>query len=75
MSKGIIVLDKIPDKCECCPVETHLEHQNGDEYGHSCPFVYAGFTKRFREERRAEWCPIRPMEEILVTLNAEKNNE
>lgn len=63
MSKGIIVLDKIPESCEECPVETHFEKQNGDEYGHSCPFAYMGLTRRFREEGRAEWCPIQPMPE------------
>ena len=61
MSKGMIVLDEIPERCECCLVETHYENQNGDEYGHQCPFTYAGFTLRFREEKRAYWCPIRPM--------------
>ena len=74
MSKGIIVLDKIPDRCECCPVETHLEKQNGNEYGHSCPFIYAGFTKRFREERRSEWCPIKPISEENVQ-NDNPNDE
>ena len=65
MSKGIIVLDEIPERCECCLVETHYENQNGDEYGHQCPFAYAGFTLRFREEKRADWCPIRPMPEKI----------
>ena len=63
MSKGMIVLDEIPERCECCLVETHYENQNGDEYGHQCPFTYAGFTLRFREEKRADWCPIRPIPE------------
>lgn len=65
MSKGMIVLDEIPERCECCLVETHYENQNGDEYGHQCPFTYAGFTLRFREEKRADWCPIRPMPEEI----------
>lgn len=62
MNKGIIVID-IPKYCADCPIEMYNENFYGDHDNFNCPFEYKGYTEGFREERKAEWCPIRPVPE------------
>lgn len=60
MAKGIIVVD-MPERCDDCPVEAYNETFYGDELNHWCPFEYKGYTDDVRGNRRADWCPIKPM--------------
>ena len=62
MAKGIIVVD-MPERCDDCPVEAYNETFYGDELNHWCPFEYKGYTDDVRGNRRADWCPIRPIPE------------
>ena len=51
MSKGIIVVDKIPETCIECKFSVG--------YGYSIPFCKA--KGEFAHTDKPSWCPIRPM--------------
>lgn len=58
MSKGIIILNEIPEKCDQC-----LVRHPGLAY---CQIVrkstsHSSTGKHMNEKKRPEWCPIRPL--------------
>ena len=60
MSKGIIILDEIPEKCNQC-----LVRHPGLVY---CQIArkstsHSSTGKPLNEKKRPSWCPIRPMPE------------
>lgn len=53
MSKGIILVDEIPDKCEDCPC------CHRDDYNYYCQTN----DKKVDWETRPDWCPIQELPE------------
>jgi len=61
--KAVLVIDKIPTKCEECPCST-IESETSGEVVFFCDAIpYQYIKEEHMTDRKPSWCPLKPIPE------------
>lgn len=67
MSKAVLVINNMPDKCVDCPL--HEMSGNFDKF--LCPPMQKSHDKFAK--KKPDWCPLKPLSSIFLEENNNEN--